>query len=51
MNTTSKIPAPVNEPVLSYAPGTRERAELKQALKDMGGRPIEIPVVIGGSTP
>ena len=48
MNTTSKIPAPVNEPVLSYAPGTRERAELKQALKDMGGRPIEIPVVIGG---
>jgi 1-pyrroline-5-carboxylate dehydrogenase len=48
MNTTPKIPAPVNEPVLSYAPGTRERAELKQTLKDMGGRQIEIPVVVGG---
>ena len=48
MNTTPKIPAPINEPVLSYAPGTRERAELKQTLKDMGGRQIEIPVVVGG---
>jgi 1-pyrroline-5-carboxylate dehydrogenase len=48
MNTPPKIPAPVNEPVLSYAPGTRERADLKQTLKDMGGRQIEIPVVIGG---
>jgi 1-pyrroline-5-carboxylate dehydrogenase len=48
MNTTPKIPAPVNEPVLSHAPGTRERAELKQTIKDMGGRHIEIPVVVGG---
>ena len=48
MNTTPKIPAPVNEPALSYVPGTRERAELKQTLKDMGGRQIEIPVVVGG---
>ncbi len=48
MNTFSKIPTPVNEPVLSYAPGTRERAELKQTLQDMGGRQIDIPVVIGG---
>ena len=48
MNTPPKIPAPVNEPVLSYAPGTRERADLKQTLKDMGGRQIEIPVVVGG---
>ena len=44
----AKIPTPVNEPVLSYAPGTRERTELKQALKDLSGRQIEIPVVIGG---
>jgi 1-pyrroline-5-carboxylate dehydrogenase len=48
MNTPPKIPTPINEPVLSYAPGTRERAELKQTLKDMGGRQIEIPVVVGG---
>src|ERR1700752_1607547 len=43
-----KIPTPINEPVLSYAPGNRERNELKQALKDLSGRQIEIPVVIGG---
>src|SRR5881409_546009 len=48
MNSTAKIPAPVNEPILSYAPGTRERGELKQALKDLSGRQIEIPIVIGG---
>jgi len=44
----AKIPTPVNEPVLAYAPGSRERIELKQALKDLSGRQIEIPVVIGG---
>ena len=48
MNTPPRIPTPINEPVSSYAPGTRERAELKQTLKDMGGRQIEIPVVVGG---
>ena len=48
MNTPPKIPTPINEPVLSYAPGTRERAELKQTLKDMGGRQIEVPIVVGG---
>ncbi len=45
---TAKIPTPVNEPVLAYAPGSRERNELKLALKDLSGRQIEIPVIIGG---
>ncbi len=45
---TAKIPTPVNEPVLAYAPGSRERTELKQSLQDLSGRQIEIPVVIGG---
>ncbi|HEV8265351.1 MAG TPA: L-glutamate gamma-semialdehyde dehydrogenase [Gemmatimonadales bacterium] len=48
MNPSARIPLPLNEPVLSYAPGTAERAELKQALKDLGGRRMEIPVVVGG---
>jgi 1-pyrroline-5-carboxylate dehydrogenase len=48
MNTIAKIPPPVNEPVLSYAPGTAPRAELKKTLKDLSGRQIEIPLVIGG---
>src|SRR5213083_1184504 len=48
MNATPKIPVPVNEPVLSYAPGTSERLELKRTLKDLSSRQLEIPLVIGG---
>jgi len=48
MNATPKIPVPVNEPVLSYAPGTSERLELKKALKDLSSHQPEIPLVIGG---
>jgi 1-pyrroline-5-carboxylate dehydrogenase len=48
MNPAAKVPPPTNEPVLSYAPGTRERDELKRTLKDLGGRQIEIPVIVGG---
>jgi 1-pyrroline-5-carboxylate dehydrogenase len=44
----SQIPTPQNEPVLSYAPGTPERAELKRTLKELSGRVLEIPVVVGG---
>src|SRR5213592_1865207 len=47
MNATPKIPVPVNEPVLSYAPGTSERLELKKALKDLSSHQPEIPLVIG----
>jgi 1-pyrroline-5-carboxylate dehydrogenase len=34
--------------VLSYAPGTPERAELKAALAEMAGEQVEIPVIVGG---
>ena len=39
---------PANEPVLSYAPGTRERQALKDEVRRLGSRTIEIPLVIGG---
>src|SRR3989454_7516102 len=48
MNSLPRVRAPVNEPVLSYAPGTSERAELKRTLKELFGRQLEIPLVIGG---
>src|SRR2546421_10927532 len=48
MNSIPRIPTPVNEPVLSYAPGTPERAELNRTLKELSGRQLEIPLVIGG---
>ncbi len=43
-----RIPSPQNEPNLSYAPGSPERAELKSRLAAMAGERIDIPVVIGG---
>jgi 1-pyrroline-5-carboxylate dehydrogenase len=42
------IPEPQNEPVLGYAPGSRERAELKAKLEEMLSNPVEVPSIIGG---
>ena len=47
-NGNFHIRKPQNEPVLSYAPGSRERAELKSALNDMLNSPVEVPCMIGG---
>jgi len=43
-----RTPAPRNEPVLGYAPGSPERAALKAALARMAAETIDIPVVVGG---
>ena len=42
------IPEPKNEPVLSYLPGSPERAELKAKLQEMLDNPIEVASIIGG---
>lgn len=42
------IRKPENEPVLSYAPGSKERAELKAVLQEMLSNPVEVPCFIGG---
>lgn len=41
-------PMPVNEPVLQYAPGSPERAALKQTLTELKKKPVDIPMYIGG---
>jgi 1-pyrroline-5-carboxylate dehydrogenase len=41
-------PKPTNELVRDYAPGSPERAELKQRLAEMEHERLEIPLVIGG---
>ncbi|MGI8480276.1 MAG: L-glutamate gamma-semialdehyde dehydrogenase [Gaiellaceae bacterium] len=41
-------PPPVNEPIKSYAPGSLEREELKNRLREMESERISIPLVIGG---
>ncbi|MEO5798194.1 MAG: L-glutamate gamma-semialdehyde dehydrogenase [Gemmatimonadales bacterium] len=48
MSAIGNIPNPVNEPVLSYAPGTAERAALQAAVKTLGSTVTDIPVVING---
>src|SRR5258708_26074387 len=42
-----KVPLPKNEPVLSYAPGTKERASLKKALEEARSKEVDIPMYIG----
>jgi 1-pyrroline-5-carboxylate dehydrogenase len=41
------VPAPINEPVKSYSPGSAERKELQQALKDARAKQIDVPMYIG----
>lgn len=41
-------PMPANEPVLSYAPGSKEKAALKAALKELKSTKIDVPMYIGG---
>ena len=43
-----RVPPPVNDPNLSYLPGSPERAVLKAKLAEMSAERIEIPIVIGG---
>ena len=47
-NAKAMVPKPINEPVLSYAPGTPERAALKSRIKELKSQEIEIPIIIGG---
>jgi len=49
VDAVTQTPAPKNEPVLNYAPGSVERAELEGALKQLGSaEPIELTATIGG---
>jgi len=42
------LPIPKNEPVLSYAPGSKERAALKKAIEEARATTLDIPMYIGG---
>ncbi|WP_459182408.1 L-glutamate gamma-semialdehyde dehydrogenase [Streptomyces sp.] len=48
MDAVTQVPAPVNEPIHSYAPGSPERARLEAKLKELAGNPVELPMTIGG---
>ena len=48
VNSVPMPPAPVNEPILGYLPGSEERLELEVELKRQSSEILEIPCVING---
>ncbi len=42
------VPAPSNEPVKTYAPGSSERKELQEMISVLRSKEVEIPMFIGG---
>jgi 1-pyrroline-5-carboxylate dehydrogenase len=43
-----KVPDPVNEPVQNYAPGSKERTLLKNAIAEARSKEIDVPMYIDG---
>lgn len=48
MDAITDVPAPANEPVHDYAPGSGERTRLVEALSTVAADPVDLPHVIGG---
>ena len=47
-NSVFTLPAPYNEPVKNFAPGSPERTQLKAELERQMGEAVEVPVIING---
>src|SRR5687768_1872302 len=48
LDLPTPLPLPINEPILSYAPGSPERATLKAALATMSKEQVDVPHVVAG---
>jgi 1-pyrroline-5-carboxylate dehydrogenase len=48
VHSVTQVPAPRNEPVHTYAPGSPERARLREALDEHVANPVELTQTIGG---
>ncbi|WP_017593453.1 L-glutamate gamma-semialdehyde dehydrogenase [Nocardiopsis potens] len=48
MDAVTRVPDPVNEPNLGYAPGSPERAEVEAEIARLAGREHELTQTIGG---
>jgi 1-pyrroline-5-carboxylate dehydrogenase len=48
LDAVTSVPAPVNEPIRGYAPGSTERARLEERLKELSGDRIELTATIDG---
>ncbi|WP_369133731.1 L-glutamate gamma-semialdehyde dehydrogenase [Modestobacter sp. I12A-02662] len=49
LDAVTQVPAPRNEPVRDYAPGSPERAALEQRLTELAAAPVELTATIGGT--
>ena len=47
-NAYFKTPAPINEVIRSYAPGSPEKTSLKTRIIEMKSQQIDVPLIIGG---
>ena len=45
-----QVPTPTNEPILSYAAGSAERARLQSKLAELRSKQIDVAMQIGGKT-
>ncbi len=43
-----EVPGPINEPILTFAPGTPEREGVKKEIEKILSQEVEIPLIIGG---
>lgn len=48
MDAVTQVPAPINEPIFNYAPGSPERARIEKALAEAVTSTPDLPNVIGG---
>ncbi|MGI5270948.1 L-glutamate gamma-semialdehyde dehydrogenase [Nonomuraea sp. CA-218870] len=48
MDAISNVPAPANETVLGYAPGSAERTALEARIKELAGASLDLTMTIGG---
>ena len=49
MDAVTHVPVPINEPVLTYAPGTPERDDVQAALARLGTGGHDLPMIIDGA--
>ncbi len=47
-DAVTTVPAPANEPVKTYAPGSAERTAVEGKLKDLAREPVDLTMTVGG---
>lgn len=47
-NAFFEVPMPINEPLLDYTPGSKEKKELLSTINEFKNKSIDIPMYIGG---